>query len=59
MVAHDERIMRAEVLDDPLALVELDCRPFVIADTATPARVWVCSTQATSGRALWMAPWIT
>ena len=30
-----------------------------IADTAMPARVWVCSTQATSGRALWIAPWIT
>ena len=30
-----------------------------IADTAMPARVWVCSTHLTSGRALWIAPWIT
>jgi hypothetical protein len=33
--------------------------PHCIAETAIPARVWVCSTQATSGRALWIAPWIT
>src|SRR5262245_54655258 len=30
VVAHDGRIVRAEVLDDALALVELHRRPFVI-----------------------------
>ena len=28
-------------------------------ETATPARVWVCSTACASGRASWMQPWIT
>lgn len=34
-------------------------RPQAMDDTAMPARVWVCVTQATSGLALWIAPWIT
>ena len=33
--------------------------PHFIAATAMPARVWVWIMQATSGRALWIAPWIT
>jgi len=33
--------------------------PRFIAATAMPARVCVCSTQVTSLRARWTAPWIT
>ena len=33
--------------------------PHFIAATAMPARVCVWIMQATSGRAVWIAPWIT
>ena len=38
---------------------ESGSRPQLIAETAIPARVCVWITHCTSGRALWIAPWIT
>ena len=30
-----------------------------MVETAMPAQVWVCMTQATSGLPMWMALWMT
>jgi len=42
-----------------VACCEIGRRPAAWADTATPAGVWVCSTQVTSSRAAWIALWMT
>ena len=42
-----------------VAYCEIGRRPAFCADTATPAFVCRCSTQLTSGRAAWIALWMT
>ena len=58
-VEHHALVVVVGDLAKRIAVCVSGSRPHFSADTAMPALVWVWTTQCDSGRAAWIALWIT